>query len=199
MVRIPPRVRCERRLPSLDGTASDFLVPDAASSRAALRGARAANIGSKGQLHGAYEQEIGLECRKNDVASCSASVVQCRSATCSWYWFWRRRADARIPRPSTPMTTRHASGTDLPREQTDLSPARCACKDHAEEQLISHNGRAHPRAAAASARLLPHLAGRPARPAFESMRERADILVTEQPRNLGNRQAFVRQMALGEI
>jgi hypothetical protein len=63
-------------LPSLDGTASDFLVPDAASSRAALRGARAANIGSKGQLHGAYEQEIGLECRKNDVASCSASVVQ---------------------------------------------------------------------------------------------------------------------------
>jgi len=84
-------------------------------------------------------------------------------------------------------------------EQTDLSPARCACNDHAEEQLISHNGRAHPRAAAASARLLPHLAGRPARPAFESMRERADILVTEQPRNLGNRQAFVRQMALGEI
>jgi hypothetical protein len=124
---------------------------------------------------------------------------KCRSATCSWYWFWRRRADARIRRPSTPMTTRHASGTDSPREQTDLSPARCACKDHAEEQLISHNGRAHPRAAAASARLLPHLAGRPARPAFESMRERADILVTEQPRNLGNRQAFVRQMALGEI
>jgi hypothetical protein len=31
-------------------------------------------MASKGQLHGAYEQEIGLECRKNDVASCSASV-----------------------------------------------------------------------------------------------------------------------------
>ena len=50
-----------------------------------------------------------------------------------------------------------------------------------------------------SDRFLPHLAGRPARPAFESMRERADILVTEQPRNLGNRQAFVRKMALGEV
>jgi hypothetical protein len=131
-------MRCQRRLPRVDGSRCRLITG------ILPRGTCAANIGSKGQLHGAYEQEIGLECRKNDVASSSASVVQCRSAISSSCWFWRRRADARIPRPSTPMSTRHASGMDSPPEQTDLSPARCACKDHAEEQLISHNGQAHP-------------------------------------------------------
>ena len=84
--------------------------------------------------------------------------------------------------------------------QMDLSPARCACSEHDDDRQFLCDGTAHRGCSRhASARFLPHLAGRPARPTFEGMRERADVLVTEQPRNLGNRQAVVRQMALGQI